>query len=226
MVARAARAGERPSLFQVSYGESLAEVTLVGNPQTPNTPRRKTHARKVREMMAHVAVQLDVRSDHGVFRRHIMADTFFGVLLGTGAILIPQSLSGGVDKTDLAAALLVALLTTSIRASPNLWWWWQSGRVRYLVADGRLLAESRGRIVLDIRCDDIHQVQVNGYISWRDLGLVPLSLNEFPRATVTTSAGRSVGPPIALWADASTALEVDLRNAIPPWTSHCAQRGE
>jgi len=149
-----------------------------------------------------------------------MADVAFGVLMGTATILIPQALSGGVDRTDLGATALIALLTSAIWASPNPWWWWQSGRVRYLVTDGHLVAESRGRTVLDIRCDEIHRVKVDGDISWRDLGLIPLSLDEFPRVTVTTSEGRSVGPPIALWGDAAAEFEVNLRNAIPPWGSH------
>ena len=133
------------------------------------------------------------------------------------AVLIPDAVNGNVDATTVGATIGLAVMGFAIAASAVPWWWWQSGRVRYQVEDGRLVAESRGRQVLNVACDEIYRVKVDGSITWRDMWFFPpLALSDFPRVTVRTSEF-VVGPPIALWGIASRSFESDLRDAVSPY---------
>ena len=170
-----------------------------------------------------MAARFEICSDRRVFLRHLKADAAIGILFGTVPILIPDAIAGDVDAKTIGATLIVAAIGFAIRASVVPWWWWQSGRVRYRVEDGRLVAESRGREVFDVACDEIYRVKVDGAITWRDMWYPPLALSEFPRVTLRTSESM-VGPPIALWGDASRSFESDLRDAVSPYMEERRRR--
>ncbi|GAA1729379.1 hypothetical protein [Aeromicrobium alkaliterrae] len=78
-----------------------------------------------------------------------------------------------------------------------VWWWWHAGRTTYVLGDGVLTVEVRGRVVLSIRMEDVYVVQLEGGLSWREL-IHPLGLDDFPRLVLR---GREMTktPRIALW---------------------------